>query len=214
MEKITVEGIVLNETNYGETSKILNVLTKELGYISLMSKGCRTLKSKYRGISMNFSYANYTISYKENGISTLLEGATINPLMNILTNLDCMNYATYLTQIVKKILKENNDLNIYPLLKNALLKINDKVDPHTICNIVEIKLLSFLGVEPEFKHCLNCDSLDVITFDIALGGMVCKNCYHDTYLFKPTTLKLLRLFQEVDISKIDKINISAPIKKK
>lgn len=39
MEIIQVEGIVLSETNYSESSKILNVLTKELGLIGIMSKG-------------------------------------------------------------------------------------------------------------------------------------------------------------------------------
>ena len=41
MEIKEVEGFVLNESNYGETSKILNIFTKELGTISLLSKGCK-----------------------------------------------------------------------------------------------------------------------------------------------------------------------------
>ena len=70
--KETVEGIILNEINYSETSKILNILTKEHGYISVMSKGSRTMKSKLRGISMKLVYAEFTISYKEKGISNLI----------------------------------------------------------------------------------------------------------------------------------------------
>ena len=34
-----VEGIVIGETNYSESSKILNILTKEYGIIGVMSKG-------------------------------------------------------------------------------------------------------------------------------------------------------------------------------
>jgi recombinational DNA repair protein (RecF pathway) len=34
-----VEGIVLNTRDYGESSKILNVLTKEYGLIGIMAKG-------------------------------------------------------------------------------------------------------------------------------------------------------------------------------
>ena len=70
--KETVEGIILNETNYGETSKILNILTKEHGYISVIAKGSRTMKSKLRGVSMKFIYANFVITYKESGISNLI----------------------------------------------------------------------------------------------------------------------------------------------
>ena len=84
--KTTIEGIVLNETNYGETSKILNVLTKEYGYISIISKGSRKIKSKLRGISMTLVLANFTINYKPKGISTLIEGNSINSLKNIHDN--------------------------------------------------------------------------------------------------------------------------------
>ena len=45
------EGIVLSETNYSESSKILNVLTSEYGLLGIISKGCRNLKSKLRGVS-------------------------------------------------------------------------------------------------------------------------------------------------------------------
>ena len=40
-----VEGIVLSETNYSESSKILNVLTPKYGLLGIMSKGCRNMKS-------------------------------------------------------------------------------------------------------------------------------------------------------------------------
>lgn len=160
MEKITVEGIVLNETNYGETSKILNVLTKDYGYISIMSKGCRVLKSKLRGISMKLALASFTINYKENGISLLLEGNTIDSLKYILTDFKKMNYAMYLTDITKSILKDYFNPDIYVILKNALIKINNSFNPLLITNIVEIKYLDFLGVKPNFSSCLGCGSDD------------------------------------------------------
>ena len=45
------EGIIISETNYSESSKILNVLTDKYGLIGIMSKGCRNIKSKLRGVS-------------------------------------------------------------------------------------------------------------------------------------------------------------------
>ena len=207
--KETIEGIVLNETNFGETSKILNILTKEHGYISVMSKGSRTLKSKLRGISMKLVYANFTIKYKENGISALIEGNVINSLKYILSDLKKINYANYLISIYKSILKDNNEKELYQVLRDSLLKINENFDPELITNIVLIKLLKYLGVKPNLDECVSCSSRDILTFDINLGGVICKNCYQDTYLFQTNTLKFLKLFQIVDISKIDKLNITS-----
>ena len=38
-----VEGFVLTETPYGETSKIINVLTRKYGLIGIMCKGAKSL---------------------------------------------------------------------------------------------------------------------------------------------------------------------------
>ena len=37
-----VEGFILTETPYGETSKIINVLTKEYGIIGIMCNGAKS----------------------------------------------------------------------------------------------------------------------------------------------------------------------------
>ena len=60
------EGIVLTETNYSESSKILNVLTKDLGIIGVMSKGCRKVKSNLRVVSNKLTYGDFNIYYKKN----------------------------------------------------------------------------------------------------------------------------------------------------
>ena len=99
MGVIKVEGIVISETNYSESSKILKVLTDEYGVISVMSKGCRNLKSKLRGVSSKFSYGTFHLHYKEKGISTLTAVDTKNSFRNILMNIDNISYATYLLDL-------------------------------------------------------------------------------------------------------------------
>lgn len=207
--KETIEGIILNETNYGETSKILNILTLEHGYISVMSKGSRTMKSKLRGISLKLIYAKFTITYKEKGISNLIEGSLIDSFKNIMTDFNKMTYANKIINLIKSVLKENNDKSIYIILRDSLLKINDNFDGKLINYIVATKLLTYLGVKPNFNECFNCGSQDIITFDLKIPAAICKNCYHDEYLFQTNTLKLLRLFQELDISKLTKLKISS-----
>ncbi len=207
--KETIEGIILNETNYGETSKILNILTFDHGYISVMSKGSRTMKSKLRGISMKFVYASFTINYKEKGISTLIEGSIINSLKNTMTDFSKMIYLNRIVNIVKQVLKDYNDKNLFPIVRDALLKIEDGFDPKVISMIVEVKLLTFLGVKPNFLECSLCGSQEILTFDLNIPGSVCKNCYQESFLFSKNTLKLLNLFQNIDIFKIDKLNLTS-----
>ena len=72
MKIVDTKGIILKEVNYSDSSKILKVLTEEYGLISILSKGCRNLKSKLRGVSRKLIYGKFNVYYKEQGVSTLI----------------------------------------------------------------------------------------------------------------------------------------------
>ena len=94
IEKVT--GIVLSDTNYSESSKILNVLTKEHGKIGIISKGCRNLKSSLRSVSSKLTYGYFNIYYKKEGLSVLISVDIINDFSNIKQDLFKIGYATFL----------------------------------------------------------------------------------------------------------------------
>jgi DNA repair protein RecO (recombination protein O) len=214
MEIIKVEGIVLTTTNYSESSKILNVLTKEKGKISVLSKGCCNVKSKLRSVSNKLIYGYFNIYYKENGLSTLICVDVIDCFKNILTDITRIGYVSYITELVEQVVKQVNDNNIFELYINTLLKINEKYDPSILTNIIELKLLDYLGVMPVIDSCSLCGSeKQIITIDSDSGGYVCKNCYTNQKLVSEKTIKLIRLFYYVDISKITKLELCSLSKK-
>ena len=40
-----VKGIIISDVDFKESSKVLQVLTKEYGKIGIISKGCKNIKS-------------------------------------------------------------------------------------------------------------------------------------------------------------------------
>lgn len=207
--QVKTKGIVLHETPYGETSKILNVLTEDYGKISVISKGCRNIKNKLRGVSNKMNYCEYLINYKENGISTLIEGSTINSFKNIFGDMKRSIYSFYLMDLTGQVLNENNDKSIFNLLVNAIIKINDGLSCELISNILEIKLLNFLGVAPSLDNCVICGkNTDFITIDLDSGGILCKDCYHDGYLFNKKALNLIRVLNKIDLSKVSELELN------
>ena len=70
MKIIEVEGIVVSNTPYKESSKIINIFTSEYGIIGCISKGCKNLKSKLRLPSEKFAYGVFHLYYKENSLSS------------------------------------------------------------------------------------------------------------------------------------------------
>ena len=208
------EGIILSETNYSESSKILNVLTDKYGLIGIMSKGCRKIKSKLRGVSRKLIYGTFNVYYKENGLSTLISIDVINSFSNTLMDLEKISYASYIIDLTNQVLKQNDSEEIFDILKNTLIKIEEGLDPLVLTNIIEIKLLNYLGITPNIDSCTNCgSSKQIVTLSSEQGGYICKNCYQNEPLVNEKTIKVIRMYYYVDISSITKLDISREVSK-
>ena len=120
---IDVEGIVVNSKNYGDTSKILDIFTKEYGIIGVISKGCKSIKSNLRSISDNLTYATFTIYYKKDKLSILSEASTINNFSSIKKDIEKISYASFLLDLTSQVYKQCEDSSLYDILINALIKI-------------------------------------------------------------------------------------------
>ena len=209
-----VLGIILKERDYGESSKILDVLTKEYGIIGVISKGSKKLKSTLSGVSTKLTYGTFNIYYKEDKLSTLTGVDIINPFINLKKNIINIGYATYLSDLVFQVSKQSIKYDeIFDLFTNALIKINDNYDPLVITNIVELKLLTYLGVEPVLDKCARCGRLtDIVTLSTDKNGLICKKCIEKERIVDKRTIKFIRMYYYLDISKITKIEMDSKIK--
>ena len=208
------EGIILSETNYSESSKILNVLTDKYGLIGIISKGCRNIKSKLRGVSRKLIYGKFNVYYKENGLSTLINVDVINSFSKTLMDLEKISYASFIIDLTYQVSKQNDTDEIFNILKNTLIKIEEGYSPIVLTNILELKLLDFLGVSPNVDSCSICGSTkQIVTLSPDTGGYVCKNCYSNESLVSEKTIKMIRLYYYVDIENIKKLEVSEEITK-
>lgn len=209
-----VEGIVLNEKSYRETSKILNVLTREHGIIGVIAKGAKSIKSPLRSGTGKMIYGNFYIVYKEGKLSTLTNVDVINYFKTIKTDIDKISYASFLLELASQVTRNHLDHGIYDLLISALYKIDEGFDPMVITNIVELKYLDYLGVMPNLDCCSICgNKTGIVTISSSTGGYVCKNCVTQAdSIIDPKVLKLLRMFYYVDLSKIQKLEIKDHLK--
>lgn len=211
MKLISVEGFVVSTTDYQEKSKIINIFTKEYGIIGCMSKGCKNLKSKLRLGSEKFAYATFHINYKEGKISTLIDADIIDYLINIKSDIKLISYISYLTELSSNVYKESNNEEVYDLYKNAVLKIENKLDPKIITNILELQYLKYLGIDLNLDECVCCGNTKVVTLSLSKGGYVCSKCRTNEIIVNEKIMKLLRLYYYVDIEKISCLDIDSEI---
>ena len=212
MKIVDVKGLVLNETNYSDSSKILNVLTSEYGLIGIISKGCRNLKSKLRGSSRKLVYGTFHFYYKENGLSTLISIDVINDYPKTILNLERVVYASYLLDLTRQVVKQSKDSNILPLVVSSLDKIENGLNPAVVTNILELKYLDFLGVSPVVTGCAVCGkTTNIVSLSPTAGGFICKDCYQNEGYYSDKAIKLLQMYYYVDLEKITKIDVNSKV---
>ena len=75
--------------------------------------------------------------------------------------------------------------------------------------IVEMKLLDYLGVSLNLDECALCGNKEgLITIDISIGGVICKDCYSDGYIMNSKALHLMVLLKKVNIEKLETLEIT------
>ena len=212
MKIVDVKGLVLNETNYSDSSKILNVLTSEYGLIGIISKGCRNLKSKLRGASRKLVYGTFHFYYKENGLSTLISIDVISDYPKTIMDLEKVVYASYLLDLTRQVVKQSKDKDILTLIISALDKIEKGLNPSVITNILELKYLDFLGVSPIVTGCAICGkTTNIVSLSPTAGGFICKDCYQNEGYYSEKAIKLLQMYYYVDLEKITKIDVNSKV---
>ncbi|MGI6329841.1 MAG: DNA repair protein RecO [Bacilli bacterium] len=211
-----VEGLIIRDLDYGDTSKIIYLLTKEYGQLSVIAKGVKSLKSKLRGVTMKLTYGYFHIYYKEDKLSILAEVDVIDNLLVIKKDLTRLSYASFICNLVGQVIKQAKEEEkevIYTSFINSLLKINEGYDPLVITNILEFKLLDYLGVKPIIDRCVKCGNTNsIVTISSRDSGFLCSKCYQNETLISSKSIKFLRMFSYLDIAKISKLKISEEVK--
>lgn len=208
-----VEGFILSETPYGDTSKIINVFTKEEGVIGIICKGAKSLKSKNRVSTMKLSYAKFNIYYKKDKLSTLISADIIDPLKKIKEDIILVSFLSYISELTSQVLKQSNDEEIYDTFMDIVLKLNEGLDPIVLTNILEIKYLEYLGVLFNLDSCVLCGSkTNIATIDGDKGGYICLNCLTNEVVVDPKVIKMIRMYYYVNVKSIKEIKVEEKVR--
>ncbi len=207
-------GFVLNTVDYGDTSLILNILTKEHGLIGVIGKGVKSMKSRLRTSTQKFTYGSFYIYYKEGKLSLLKDVDVIQPFLHIHSDIVLIGYLNYITELVYQVYKESESAKLYDYFIATVLQLENGLDPEILVSILEVKCLDFLGVGLNLDACTHCgNATSIVTIDADAGGLVCKKCYRNEMLVSIKTIQFLRMYQYVDIKSIRKIDIQEQQKK-
>ncbi len=205
-----VMGFVVSTVNFGDSSLILNILTKEHGLIGVMGKGVKQMKSPLRSSAQKFTYGYFYIYYKKEKLSLLKDIDVIDSFRHLHEDITLIGYLNYVAELVTQVYKESESTLLFDLMMSIIFKMNEGLDPFVLVNILEIKCLPFLGVGIVLDACIKCGrTTDIVTIDGDVGGLICKNCYRKEKIVSLKTIQLLRMYYYIDIASITKLEIHA-----
>ena len=209
-----VTGIVISTVDYKESSKIVNIFTEDEGIIGVLSKGCKTMKSKLRAVSTPLSQGTFYLRQYGSGMSLLTEVDLEISYKEIRKDIFKQNYALFLLDLASLVYRHGKQKQIYSLLISALAKIEEGYDAEVITNIVELQLLKYLGIQPELSCCVSCGNKeDIITISSYKGGYLCKRCVGGEFVYSLKMIKLIKMLSLVDLDKVKRIDIRDDVKK-
>ena len=98
MEAFVTTGLVLKETRYKESDRILTILTPELGVISASAQSSLRLKSKLFSACGLFCYSEFTLVPGRN-MYTVREAEVKNVFHGISASIEGMSLAMYMAEM-------------------------------------------------------------------------------------------------------------------
>ncbi|MBQ9518652.1 MAG: DNA repair protein RecO [Firmicutes bacterium] len=176
MSKQKVRGIVIESSTKGENDKWLTILCKDIGKITVKSRGSRKPSSKLFGCSGLFSYCDYIIDDHLKYIQ-LTSGDSLKHFFVGCDDLKKLSLANYFADMTNKMLKHGQADNefMYFLLKGLQTLDSGTNDLASVGYIFELRSLEIIGFLPcPDDSCTNCGSAETAYF--TPEGVLCGAC--------------------------------------
>lgn len=152
MRQYKTKGIIIKKKPFMEADKLLTIYSFEKGKIRAIAKGARKPKSKFGGRLEIFSYNNFSISKGKN-LDIINEAVTINNFKKIKSNYELIKRGSYFLGIVDKITPlEDPNINLFILLKNVLLALEENKDFYRVDKEFKKQILTIEGLKSEEEY--------------------------------------------------------------
>jgi len=172
-------GLVLRETAYKDSSKILTVLTDTEGKLTVSAKGALRKNSKLTAVTQLLVFSEMTL-YQSRDRWTLTEARSIEQFAGLRDDLAFLALGAYFAELTEAVSDEDSpNPELLPLILNGLYALGEKIKtPQLIKPAFEFRLMSVSGFTPIVGQCATCDAdiIETAFLDFAGGTIRCGDC--------------------------------------
>ena len=213
MKLINATGLITKEIRYGDNSRIITIISPEMGKISAITNKYKGGKGKNQPSLQLFSYSSFVLfKGSDKGLYHINEADIIEPFKNLRENLMGIVYASYFCDVANHIIMENEEnpefLRLILNMFYALSKPDANFDK--IKTVFEWKTAVLEGYAPDLERC-TCGEEKISYLDLGRGAGLCKNCGKDSAGVAEISQGIkdaLKYIENAEISKVLSFEIS------
>lgn len=209
---IKTEGIVLREIEYKDNDKLLTVLTKDYGKITVKARGIKSQRSRLKAACQLLTFSEFTLLEKL-GRYTVTEANVNEMFLRLREDIERLYLATYFAQVCDVVAQEEDpNPQILSLLLNSLYAISKLDKPQRLVKAAfELRLMCISGFLPDLRGCMVCGKPDPDRFNITQGALQCATCPSGDDIRMPIragTLAAMRYITTCDAKKLFSFQLS------
>lgn len=174
---IKTNGIVLRETEYKDSDKLLTVLTRDLGKRTFRARGVKSGRSRLKSACQLFAYSEFTV-LETHERCVITEAVTQEMFPELRQDIELLSLASYFVQLTDTVAQEGDEMSeLLSLLLNALYALAKLKRPQKLVKAVfELRLACISGFLPDLRGCAVCGREDSDRFNISQGVLQCSGC--------------------------------------
>lgn len=174
------EAVILRHIDYGESDRIISLLTADSGLQKGFAKAARNSRKRFGSSLEPFSQVIVFWRAGRGSLWLLQEAELLNPRTGLRTDLHRLALASYGVELVELLVEE---AEAHPLIFELLCHFLDHLDQGGDADaarlLFELRLVYLLGYIPHLLHCSEClkiFAIEPVRFDASRGGSLCLDC--------------------------------------
>ena len=176
---LTTKALVLRETNYKESDKILTLLTEQEGKLAVSARGCRRKNSPIAAGCQLLVWGEFTL-YEYNGLWSVKETACERLFDGVRTDLEKLSLASFLAEVTEILAGEGQpDPGLLSVMLNCLHALDKLSVPLAqVKTAFEWRAMALAGYEPQLERCGVCfrEQPNEPHFHLGAGTVHCASC--------------------------------------
>ena len=204
----SVRGIVIRETGYRESDRLIKILTSE-GIITAYAKAASNIKSKKFSSTAQFCYSDFLL-YQGSDMYIVTEASEKEVFFELRQDVEKLAVALYFCELLDSVVPEAADteetLRLFLNSLHFLCKSNKEID--LIKSVFELRLMCILGFMPNISHCAECgcEEGSNMYFDCYSASVYCDSCakiYSNRMI--PLSQSALSVLRHIAFSEFSKV---------